>query len=90
MIQVYPVLRQQMQLHGVSYRELAVIADTNTFDVILKMSGIRRWTLPEVVRICCFFRNPNSKWLFLRNNHTSLFRKSQHNFQNIQDGDLDV
>ena len=77
MIVVYPVLRQQMRTHGVTYRELAAIADTNLLNVLLKLSGIKQWSLPEAVRICCFFRITDSKWLFLRNNHNSLFRKSQ-------------
>jgi hypothetical protein len=64
MIRSFPVLRQYMREHGVCWEELAAVAEMDMFTFHLKMWGIRRWKLPEVVRICCFFRTPNAEHLF--------------------------
>lgn len=68
MIQVYPVLRQRMRDSGISYRELAAVIDVNVITLWLKMCGIKQWCLPEVVKICCFFRTSDAERMFLRNN----------------------
>jgi hypothetical protein len=73
MITVYPVLRQRMREHKVSCRSLAVIAGVDIVSFYLKMCGIRRWNLPEVVRICCFFRTPDAEHLFVRKHFKSQF-----------------
>lgn len=64
MITVYPVLSQQMKKYGMTFSELAAIADISVISVYLKMWGIKRWKLTEVLRICCFFRTPNAEHLF--------------------------
>ena len=71
MITVYPVLRQYMEEQGVSIRELSVIAEIKIFDLYLKMWGIKRWKLTEVLRICCFFRTPDAEHLFVRKHSKS-------------------
>ena len=82
MITVYPVLRQRMREHGVSYRELATIAQTTVLSFYLKMWGIKRWTLTEAVRICGFFRTPDVEHLFVRNYNKQQFLESQEEFGN--------
>lgn len=67
MITVYPVLRQRMTEHGVSCGELATIAGITVFEVYLRLWGLKRWKLPESVRVCCFFRTPDVEHLFVRN-----------------------
>ena len=64
MITVYPILRQQMQDHGTTTKELAAIADIDVVSFHLKMCGIKRWKLTEALKICCFFRSPNIEHLF--------------------------
>jgi hypothetical protein len=73
MIRFYPVLRQYMRDHGVCWKELAVVAEMNTLTFHMKMWGIRRWNLPEAVRICCFFRTPDAEHLFVRKHSKSQF-----------------
>ena len=73
MIKVYPVLRQRMREHSVSCRSLATVAEVDMFTFYMKMWGIRRWKLPEVVRICCFFRTPDAEHLFVRKHCKSQF-----------------
>ena len=77
MITVYPVLRQRMREHGVSGRELAAVARITVVAFYLKMWGIKRWTLTEVVRICGFFRTPDAEHLFVRNYYKQQFLESQ-------------
>ena len=60
MITVYPVLRQRMEEHGVSGRELARVAGVSRIAFFLKMWGIKRWSLPEAVKICGFFNTPDA------------------------------
>lgn len=73
MITVYPVLRQRMREHDVSYRTLARIAGVNIVGFYLKMCGIKRWKLTEAVNICCFFRTPDAEHLFVRKHSKSQF-----------------
>lgn len=73
MIRFYPVLRQYMRDRGVCWKELAAVAEVNTFTFHMKMWGIRRWKLPEAVKICCFFRAPNAEHLFVRKHSKSQF-----------------
>lgn len=80
MIPVYPVLSQQMRENGTTYSELAAIADISVISVYLKMCGIKRWNLTEVVRICCFFRTPNAEHLFQKRNYR--FVRYHYNTQN--------
>lgn len=64
MITVYPVLRQRMRDQNMGLKELAAVANVNTFTLCLKMWGIKRWTLTEAVSICCFFRTQDVERLF--------------------------
>jgi hypothetical protein len=64
MITVYPMLRQQMQKHHTTFKELAAVAGVNTISLYLKMWGIKRWKLTEALRICCFFRYHDAEHLF--------------------------
>lgn len=73
MITVYPVLRQYMEKQDVSIRELAAIVGIKKVDLYLKMCGIKRWKLTEVLRICCFFRTPDAEHLFVRKHFKSQF-----------------
>ena len=66
MITFYPVLRQHMREHGITYKELAAIAGISRFTLTLTMWGIREWKLPEAVRICCFFKTTNAEKMFLQ------------------------
>ena len=77
MITVYPVLRQRMKEQGVSGKELAAVAGITRIAFQLKMWGIKRWTLTEAVRICCFFRTPDAEHLFVRNYNKQQFLESQ-------------
>ena len=77
MITVYPVLRQQMREHGVSSKEMAAISGISRITFYLKMCGIERWNLTEVVKICCFFRTPDAEHLFVRNYNKQQFLESQ-------------
>ena len=80
MIPVYPVLRQQMRDHDMTFSELAAVADINKISLYLKMWGIKRWKLTEALRICCFFRTPNAEHLFQKRN--SRFVREYYNIQN--------
>lgn len=64
MITVFPVLRQYMQKHGTTLKELAAITKLNIFTLCLKMWGIKRWKLTEAVSICCFFHTSDVEHLF--------------------------
>lgn len=64
MITVYPVLCQYMRTHDISCGELAAVANVNVVSLFLKMCGIKRWKLTEVVSICCFFRTHDAEHLF--------------------------
>lgn len=77
MIKSFPVLRQHMRESNVCWKELAVVAGVNSFTFHLKMWGIKRWKLTEVLRICCFFRVPDAEHLFVRKHSKSQFSKSQ-------------
>ena len=83
MITVYPVLSQRMKEHGVSARELAVVTQMTVLAFYLKMWGIKRWTLTEVVRICGFFRTPDAEHLFVRNYNKRQFLESQEENGNV-------
>jgi hypothetical protein len=71
MIKVYPRLRQYLKENEISWWELSAVAGINMFNFHLKMFGIKRWDLTEVVRICCFFRCPDAEHLFVRNHSKS-------------------
>lgn len=77
MITVYPVLRQRMKDYDVSYKELAAVAQMTVLNLYLKMWGIKRWTLTDVVRLCGFFNTPDAEHLFVRNNNKQQFLESQ-------------
>ena len=77
MITVYPVLRQRMKEHGVTNRELAAVTGDSLIAFRLKMWGIKRWKLTDVVRICGFFRTPDAEHLFVRNYNKQQFLESQ-------------
>lgn len=64
MITCYPILRQLMIESGTTFVELASVGNMSMFELQLKMLGIRRWKLTEVVRICCFFNTQESEHLF--------------------------
>ena len=77
MITAYPKLSQRMRAQGVSWRELAKIAEIDIISFSLKMIGIKQWKITEVVRICCFFRTPDAEHLFVRKHSKSQFLESQ-------------
>ena len=83
MIKAYPRLRQYLKENGVSYKEIAVVAGINSFTFHLKMWGIKRWKLAEVLRICCFFRCPDAEHLFVRKHSKSQFLESQEENSNL-------
>lgn len=64
MISFYPVLCQYLRDHNISYKELAEVTNVNIFTLHLKMLGLKRWKLTEVLRICCFFRTNDAEHLF--------------------------
>lgn len=66
MITVYPVLRQRMIEHGITFKELATIANVSRITLFLKMLGIKRWKLTEALNICCFFNTHDIEHLFYR------------------------
>ena len=66
MIPVYPVLRQRMKEQGITSRELAAAAEMSLPAFYMRILGFKQWELPEVVRICCFFRTPDAEHLFVR------------------------
>ena len=73
MITVYPVLRQYMAEYGVTQKELAAVVGITQIEFCLKLWGIKRWKLTEVVKICGFFRYPNAEHLFVRKHSKSQF-----------------
>ena len=83
MITVYPVLSQRMKEHGVSVRELATIVGASRMAIYLKIWGIKRWTLTDVVKICGFFRSPDAEHLFVRNYNKRQFLESQEENGNV-------
>ena len=83
MITVYPVLRQRMEEHGVTCRELSAIIGVNLIIFTLKMWGIKRWSLTEAVKICGFFRCPDTEHLFVRNYNKQQFLESQEENSNV-------
>lgn len=82
MIRVYPVLRQRMKEHGIACKELAAEIGDNPIVFVLKMWGIKRWTLTDAVRLCCFFRCPDAEHLFVRNYNKQQFLESQEGIGN--------
>lgn len=66
MITCYPILRQRMREHRTTYEDLAAVANLNIVTLHLKMLGIKRWKLTEVLRICCFFRTQDAEHLFYK------------------------
>jgi hypothetical protein len=83
MVMVYPVLRQSMREHGVSARELAAVTGMSRVAFYLKIWGIKRWSLTDTVRICCFFRTPDAEHLFVRNYNKQQFLESQEENGNV-------
>lgn len=64
MITCYPILGQQMKENRVTYADLAGVIKTSTTTLLMKMLGLKRWKLTEVLRICCFFNTPDAEHLF--------------------------
>lgn len=64
MVTCYPMLRQRMIDYGTTYGELAAVANISKVAFHLKMVGIKRWKLTEVLRICCFFHSQDVEHLF--------------------------
>lgn len=83
MITVYPVIRQRMKDFGVTSKELAAILDISRIAFQLKMWGFKRWTLPDVVRLCGFFRTLDAEHLFVRNYNKQQFLESQEENGNV-------
>ena len=83
MITVYPVLRQRMKEHCVTCRELSAVIGVNRITFTLKMWGIKRWSLTEAVKICGFFRCPDTEHLFVRNYNKQQFLESQEENSNV-------
>lgn len=83
MVTVYPVIRQRMEDFEVTSKELARILGMSWIAFQLKMLGIKRWTLTDVVRLCGFFNNPNAEHLFVRNYNKQQFLESQEENGNV-------
>ena len=77
MIALFPVLRQRIKQTGASWAELSAVAGMPSFVFHLKMWGIKRWKLTDVVKICGFFSTPNAEHLFVRNYNKQQFLESQ-------------
>lgn len=77
MIALFPVLRQRIREAGISWTELAVVTGESLFAIHMKMLGIKRWTLTDVVKICGFFNIPDAEHLFVRNYNKQQFLESQ-------------
>ena len=82
MITRYPVLRQRIKESGVTIRELSVVTGVNVCEFYLKLWGIKRWSLTDAVRICCFFRCPDAEHLFVQKHSKTTKMESQGNFGN--------
>lgn len=83
MVTVYPVIRQRMEDFEVTSKELARILGINWIAFQLKMWGIKRWTLTDVVRLCGFFNTPDAEHLFVRNYNKQQFLESQEENGNV-------
>ena len=75
MITRYPVLYKRMKEFGATYSDLAIIANVSKTALHLKMLGIKRWKLTEVLKICCFFRTPDAEHLFVEKRLFEFVRK---------------
>lgn len=64
MLTCYPALREKMNECGTTYKELAAILGVSATTLYLKMLGLKRWKLTEVLKICCFFRTQDAEHLF--------------------------
>lgn len=73
----YPVLRQKMRDYGVTNRDIALVLGTNRVVVLLKLWGIKKWTLSDAISLCGFFRYPYAEHLFVRNYNKQQFLESQ-------------
>ena len=83
MIALYPVLRQHIKTTGVSWGELAAVTGTNSLTFHMKMWGIKRWTLTDAVKLCCFFRCPEAEHLFVRNYNNQQLLESQGKYNHL-------
>jgi predicted transcriptional regulator len=72
-----------MKEHGMSAKELAAIVGVSQVSIYLKIWGIKRWTLTDVVKICGFFRSPDAEHLFVRNYNKRQFLESQEENGNV-------
>lgn len=70
MITYYPILRQQMKERRINFIDLARVTKTSIASIHLKMLGLKRWKLTEVLRICCFFNTPDAEHLFQKGSRT--------------------
>ena len=64
MITAYPVLAQHIRERGITLKELAAATNINIIALHLKMLGLKRWKLTDVLRICCFFHTNKAEHLF--------------------------
>ena len=65
---VYPKLLEKLTERGISYRDLAQIADVSQMGVYRRITGATAWKLPEVVAVCQFLGESDAEKLFQRNN----------------------
>ena len=65
---VYPKLLEKLTERGISYRDLAQIADVSELGIYRRITGITEFKLPEVVAICQFLGDSDAEKLFQRNN----------------------
>jgi hypothetical protein len=72
-----------MKEHGMSAKELAAIVGVSQVAIYLKIWGIKRWALTDVVKICGFFRSPDAEHLFVRNYNKRQFLESQGENYNV-------
>jgi hypothetical protein len=82
MISRYPELRQLIKQAGMSWADLSAATGITLFDIHLKMFGIKRWGLTDVVRICSFFRCTDAERLFVQKHSKTTTLESQGKFGN--------
>ena len=83
MMTMYPVLQRRIKETGVSWSDVSSVVGISLWMFHLKMLGIKRWSLTEVVKICCFFHNPDAEHLFVRNYNKQQFLESQEENGNV-------
>ena len=63
---LFPNLQAAMVQRGASIKNIADAIGLSEEITILKMSGVREWTLSEALTICRYLQYPDFRKLFLR------------------------